>query len=289
MSDAELRSVSIAADEVQFAGFLNKSPPLKDVDESKILKRWQRRWFILSKTHLRYYTDESEEEMKGEIRLMGSKVTEAVHSDKMDYVFSVDTSDRRYYMEAKSDSEREMWASKVDDIVNPKKQVVHTNINTFNQPPKKPSAVAPPAPVHKTHQLPPGNTYKGPTSFQVGYEGQWAELQIKPPRLNLLRTVNRGRPPTPVSVITETWPLAGLTVKTYKQEDNTFSFKAGALDVVPGHIYAFGLQEDDDIVGAIEGVRAGNQYRYAGERAASVKYTRSGLQGKTAAEINQTK
>eukprot|EP00040_Diaphanoeca_grandis_P013318 m.67336 g.67336 ORF g.67336 m.67336 type:complete len:292 (-) comp23798_c0_seq1:241-1116(-) len=281
-----LRAYSVKPDEILFAGFLCKSPPLKNVDEQKLMKRWQKRWFILSATHLRYYVDETEEDMKGEVDLVGSSVTEVVRSDKFDHVFSVNTTDRCYFMQANSDSEREMWASKIDDVVNPKLTPLPKISINDKPPPKKPSAAAPSAPPPPTHVLPPSNTYKGPTSFQVGYEGQWAELQIKSPRLNLLRTVNRGRPPTPVSVITETWPLAGLTTKTYKQEDNTFSFKAGALDPVPGHIYAFGLQEGDDIVGAIEGVRAGNRYKYAGERAASVNYTQSGLRGKTAAEMN---
>ena len=55
-------------------------------------------------------------------------------------------------------------------------------------------------------------------------------------------------------MVTDTWPLAGLTGKTYTQADGVFSFVAGQLDPQPGHVYQFAIQPGIDIVGAIEGV-----------------------------------
>lgn len=243
------------------AGWLTKSPTIATVDE-KTVKNWRRRWCVLTANQLAYYKDESEGELRGVIEFNEAAISETVKSDSRGFVFAVQCPDRTYFLQAANSSERIVWVTKILDVLS-----------------EKPPPSAPPAP-------PKTNTYTGETLFQVSYLGEWVRLEVRPPRLNLIRTVYRGKPPQPCDMVTDTWPLAGLTDKTYTQAEGVFSFVAGQLDPKPGHVYEFAIQPEIDIVGAIEGFRAGATTKWTGQRAKTIVYRDVGLEGKPASQLN---
>jgi hypothetical protein len=84
-------------------------------DFGKILNFWQERYFVLTKTHLKYFKNKADKKPAGLIDLSmgGALNTENFHVVKREFAFSLiptsNKNDRKYLMSAMNDKERQNW------------------------------------------------------------------------------------------------------------------------------------------------------------------------------------
>ncbi|KAF7987524.1 hypothetical protein HCN44_003286 [Aphidius gifuensis] len=102
--------------DVLYHGFLVKSPPTK-----RLFSRWRKRWFVLGHNaelpgqyFLKYYVEKGCKKLKGHIDLdqcekidAGLKYTN--RKQKCQYMFSVITTERTYYLLAETEADMNRW------------------------------------------------------------------------------------------------------------------------------------------------------------------------------------
>ena len=67
---------------------------------------WNTRWFVLTNTHLIYYSSDEEKKMKGQIPLAGARVGD---SSRKPHCFVIYIPERTYYIAAVSSTEKQRW------------------------------------------------------------------------------------------------------------------------------------------------------------------------------------
>lgn len=77
-------------------------------------KTWKRRWFVLRKTSLVYYKNDKEYRLLRMIPLTDIHTCAEVQVKHHDNTFGIVTSERTYYVRAKTKAERDTWTSKVN-------------------------------------------------------------------------------------------------------------------------------------------------------------------------------
>ncbi len=92
-----------------FEGFLVKAPPIQDAN-GFALRRWHKRFFRLTEKTLDYYQDTNPTTHKGSITVSAMKsINDSLSSPKHEYLFSIVTVAREYYLAASSFDERKQW------------------------------------------------------------------------------------------------------------------------------------------------------------------------------------
>lgn len=99
-----------------------------------MIRSWRKRWFVLSDDALRYYRDESHDELKGEIALSSiirAKVGLARGRGGRTATLVVETEDRDWLMQADSEASRDAWVQVINRLlVTPPAAVVVRSIRT---------------------------------------------------------------------------------------------------------------------------------------------------------------
>jgi hypothetical protein len=93
------------------AGYLTK--------QGDVIRSWRKRWFVLSDDALRYYRDESHDELKGEIALSSiirAKVGLARGRGGRTATLVVETEDRDWLMQADSEASRDAWVQVINRL-----------------------------------------------------------------------------------------------------------------------------------------------------------------------------
>eukprot|EP00049_Salpingoeca_infusionum_P025617 m.20718 g.20718 ORF g.20718 m.20718 type:complete len:577 (+) comp8195_c2_seq1:691-2421(+) len=121
-SDSSLASAtsttSTVSDTELYAGYLIKSPPIQRVDQLSV-RRWRQRYFVLySNKRLEYWNDESRTTLKGQIDLgtcWGVKPN--MKHKKYQYVFSISTEMREYFLVAGSEVTMMNWVKLLEEVM----------------------------------------------------------------------------------------------------------------------------------------------------------------------------
>ncbi|EGG05133.1 uncharacterized protein MELLADRAFT_116896 [Melampsora larici-populina 98AG31] len=103
-------------------------------------KTWKRRWFVLRKTSLVYYKNDKEYRLLRMIPLTDIHTCAEVQVKHHDNTFGIVTSERTYYVRAKTKAERDTWISKVNQAKDSLKKAIRQHsgddilINKSNSP-----------------------------------------------------------------------------------------------------------------------------------------------------------
>lgn len=94
---------AVSFDNVLKEGYLSK--------QSKFLKKWRRRWFVLTPTHLCSFKEEKTYKNPTEIILLKDCTTVKSAEDEIheNNAFRIDAFDRTFYIIASSSSDKESW------------------------------------------------------------------------------------------------------------------------------------------------------------------------------------
>jgi hypothetical protein len=108
------------------AGYLTK--------QGDVIRSWRKRWFVLSDDAMRYYRDESHDELKGEIALsviIRAKVGATRGRGGRTATFVVETEDRDWLIQADSEASRDAWVQAINRLlVTPPPAVIVRSLRT---------------------------------------------------------------------------------------------------------------------------------------------------------------
>jgi len=134
--------------EVLCEGWMVKSPPLetKPIPGYSLFKaKWRRRWFVLQQGKLprqyllNYYTDDTKKRLKGTIPLDDCEQVEHGLVDRKgnyDYMFSINTRSRSYFLAVDSRREMDTWVNMVCKACGLKENADEAEIeNSVSHPP----------------------------------------------------------------------------------------------------------------------------------------------------------